>query len=403
MKTSFTNQPIYTLFSRNLILTFCIVNFALCICKAGNYSWTGTTSTDWATGTNWNYNIVPSTNDSVTITDTTNNPVLAANTDIKRITMTSGTLDCNGYILTISALATFNAGAINNGTVTCSGTSTITFAGTTFGATVSATGNNILFNGSVFNSTLTAVKKGTSSDNGTGGNIFNGAVTITDSSSGSLVLSNNSSLPDTFNATLTVASRSSGSIYLAHQGTNNVFNGKVTMYSSSSGSIYSNYYGTAFYNDSIVVNSTSTGGEYFGMSTGTCTIASGKNISIGTEGFSYTASSGSYGTLYLKNVKQNGTTALNLTLTGTRATIKLEAGSAFNGSVTVSAPGIFLNGSRFLNKVNLTYTNSGTPAYTINSNGGNYFGDSTTIVNNSGATINQSTTYVDTFVCLSPQ
>lgn len=89
---------------------------------AGNYTWTGTTNTDWATGTSWNPNGVPSTNDTVTIVSTTNLPVLATNTTIKKFTMTSGTLDCNGYTLTISSTASFNGGTINNGTLTCSGT-----------------------------------------------------------------------------------------------------------------------------------------------------------------------------------------------------------------------------------------------------------------------------------------
>ncbi|MEO8086613.1 MAG: T9SS type A sorting domain-containing protein [Bacteroidota bacterium] len=382
----------YSIILKGFILSILIS--ASFFTRAANYTWTGTTDTDWVTGTNWSPNGTVTSSDTVTIVTHTNLPVLAANTTVKKFTMTSGTLDCNGFTLTISANATFTAGAINNGTVTCSGTGTLTFTATTFGAAVNATGNSILLNGCKFNSTFTAVKKGTSNDSGNGGNYFAGAASITDSSSGFIVLSNTSA-PDTFNSTLTVASRGSGSIYLAHQGTNNVFNGKVTMYSSSSGKIYSNYYGTSFYNDSIVVNSTSSGGITFGASTGSCTLASGKTILIGSEGFDHTAGSGNYGTLYLRNFLQNGSTAINLTLTGSRATIKFEDGSSFGGAVTISAPGIFLDGSRFLGKANMTYSTAS--GFTITSGGGNYFGDSTTIIQNAGSTVNLATTSVDTF------
>ena len=379
-------QPILT----TLLFLYSVNSFATA------YDWRGSTDTSWATASNWYPATgVPSTGDVVTISSHTKMPLLVANTTISQITMSSGTLDCNGLTLTITSTSSFNGGAINNGTVTCSGTSTLTFAGTTFGAAVNATGNSIILNGSKFYNTFTAVKKGTGNDNGSGGNYFSGAVTITDSSSGNLVLSNNSSSPDTFNTTLTVASRSSGSIYLAHQGANNVFNGKVTMYSSSSGKIYSNYYGTAAYNDSIVVNSTSSGGETFGAGTGSCTLASGKTISIGSEGFDHTASGGSWGTLYLRNFVQGNATAINLTLTGSRATIKFESGCVWYGAVTVAAPAIFLDGSRFLSKVNLTYTTAS--GYTLTSSGGNYFGDTATIVQGNSAVVTMGGTAVDTF------
>lgn len=165
---------------------------------------------------------------------------------------------------------------------------------------------------------------------GNGGNIFNSAVSLIDSSNNNLVLSNNSSAPDSFFSTLTVAARDTGSIYLAHHGTNNYFNGTVTMYSSSSGRIYSNYYGTAWYNDSIVLNSTSNGGEYFGMSTGSCTIASGKTISIGAEGFDHTTGSSTVLRNFIpKNFNQSGATDINLTFTGSRATVKFEPVACF--------------------------------------------------------------------------
>ncbi len=349
---------------------------------AGNYSWTGTTGTDWSTGTNWSPAGTPSANDSVTITNQTNNPVLAANTDIKRITMTSGVLDCNGYTLTISALATFNAGTINNGTVTCSGTSTITFAGTTFGAAISATGNNILFNGSTFNSTLTAIKKGSSSDNGTGGNIFNGAVTFIDSGSGNLVLGNNTAA-DTFYAALTLTTTSTGSILLAHQSTGNYFS-DVTC---NTGGIVFNQYGSSSFTGNIVLNSSSRN-IYFGYSTGSSTLSSGKSISIGGSGFSA-------GTLTLKGFVQSGSSlAISLSLSGS-ATLEILSGSIFNTNLNVSAPILTLSGARFLGTDSLTHAGSQN-----GSSSGCYFGGSTYISNTAPVTnytFTLGTSVADTF------
>lgn len=348
-----------------LITALLLTIFSSTILFAGNYSWTGTTNTDWATGTNWNPNGVPGSNDTVTITNQTNNPVLAANTTIKQMTMTSGTLSCNSFTLTVTATATFNGGTINSGTLTCSGTSTLTFAGTTFGAAVNATGNSILLNGSRFNSTFTGVKKGTANDNGNGGNYFSGAVTLTDSSSGNLVLSNSSASPDTFNSTLTVAARSSGIIYLAHQGTGNLFSGNVTF---SSGNIYSNAYGTATYSGNITLNST-TGATVFGNNTGTCSIANGKTISIGTF---------SGGSLTIRNFTQSdNAVSLSIVLSGT-ATLAFGSGNSIQANLKAAGNSLKIEQSRFFGVD--TFIHSGSVATSV---GGNYFGGSTYIANNS--------------------
>ncbi len=71
--------------------------------KAGNYSWTGSTDVSWSNSANWNPTGVPTSNDSVTISNQTNNPKLYSNTTVKKITVNSGTIDLNSYQLTISA------------------------------------------------------------------------------------------------------------------------------------------------------------------------------------------------------------------------------------------------------------------------------------------------------------
>jgi hypothetical protein len=56
-------------------------------------TWTGTTSTNWGTYTNWNYNIVPQTYTPVVIPNVTNDPVISsANVNCKSVSLSSGAL-----------------------------------------------------------------------------------------------------------------------------------------------------------------------------------------------------------------------------------------------------------------------------------------------------------------------
>src|SRR5215218_3845124 len=84
--------------SRKFIVLFAAMNLTL-TCFAGNYTWTGTTSSSWTTTTNWNPNGNPATNDSVTIRSGSNNCLVAANTTVKQFTVDSDTIDFNGYTL----------------------------------------------------------------------------------------------------------------------------------------------------------------------------------------------------------------------------------------------------------------------------------------------------------------
>ena len=52
------------------------------------YTWTGATSTDWATATNWTPNGVPTSSDNVIIPTTTNKPMLPANQTIANLSLT---------------------------------------------------------------------------------------------------------------------------------------------------------------------------------------------------------------------------------------------------------------------------------------------------------------------------
>lgn len=211
---------------------------------------------------------------------------------------------------------------------------------------------NIYLNGSIFNGVVSFTKVGGGNNSCQGGNTFNGATTIVSGASagGNLILENTN--PDIFNGDLTISNFSASEIiYVSYASSGNQFNGN------------------------IILNSTSSSGEInFGNTGGDATLADTKTVSIGGSGFSS-------GSLRFKNFTQLGNAAQSLTLTGS-AVIYFQTGSTFNGSVTVAAPHLYLNGSTFNNVSSFTKTiaiPSGGHNY---SDGGNVFNAATSITQN---------------------
>ncbi|HEX2617086.1 MAG TPA: hypothetical protein VHL57_06050, partial [Flavobacteriales bacterium] len=106
-----------------------------------SYTWTGTAGSAWNNAANWSPNTgFPLAADHATIVAAANAPVLDANRTITNLTLTSGTLDLAGRVLTFTGTGNFNGGAVNNGTLTANNTAaTLTFAGTSFGASITGT------------------------------------------------------------------------------------------------------------------------------------------------------------------------------------------------------------------------------------------------------------------------
>lgn len=125
---------------------------------------------------------------------------------------------------------------------------------------------------------------------------------------------------------------------------------------------------------------------YFGSSTGSCTLANSKVLALGDSAFSA-------GRLTLKNFTKLGTNGdLSLTLTGS-ASMNFVS-SVFNTNVTIVAPGINVQSTRFVKDCSLTKSGNGTQT----SIGGNYFGGITSIINNSASSVfTLGSTTVDTF------
>lgn len=277
---------------------------------AGNYTWTGTTSSAWNVNTNWSPNGVPGTSDSITINTTTTSLVLTGKKTVKRLTMTNDTLNLGGDTLEITGTAGFNGGLITNGVCYPQATGLLSFAGTTFGAEVKAKGQ-IKLNGSTFNSTAYFEHIGSAAGTGTGGNTYNGPTTL--KNTGRSVFKIASTYNDTFNDDVIIANAgaSGAAAIQISGGANCYFNGNMT------------------------VSATTVTGLTFGVVNGATYLASGKTISIGSAGL--------VGTLLLKNFTQYGNTAQSLSFSGVFNVVN----STFNGNLTVTATNNLLSTSSF--------------------------------------------------------
>lgn len=216
-------------------------------------------------------------------------------------------------------------------------------SGTTFNGNVNFRFPQLVLSGTTFNGTATLQKNGATSNTGTGGNVFASTCRITNSGSGSLILGSTNA--DVFNGELSLTSSGSSFIAIAHGGSGHQFNENIEV-SSSGASL----------------------GVRFGQSGGTSTLADTKTISIGSGGFSS-------GDLLLRGFTQTGVTAQSLIDFTDVANLYLETSTTFNGDVTFTAPGVYLNGSTF-NGV-AVITQSG--ALSVISSGGNVFNAAATL------------------------
>lgn len=304
-----------------------------------SYQWVGNTSTDWATASNWSPSGVPDSADHITVSSGTYNLVLDQNRRVSNLTLSTKTINLNGYSLTVYGIATMTSGTVTGGNFIARG-SLAAFNGTLMDCPVDAVCGYIRLSGSTFNETTDFADTGTATGTGTGGCTFNDDVTIT------------------HGGTLT---------YFTLANTNgDTFNGNVTFTNNSNRELYVATNGSTQFNGNIILNNTSTGGILFGNGTGTSTLASGKTVSIGTSGFSADF-------LTLKNFTQSGSTAQSLTLTGSAAVNMI--GVTFNGNLTVSAPGFLMKNSVFSGTSSFTKTGTGNHQ----SDGGNTFNGATTI------------------------
>ncbi len=326
------------------------------------------------------------TYNNLTINGSLTTVTAGVGTSVTNFSMLSGSVDLNTLTLTVTGTANYTSGTINNGTVTSTGATT-TFAGTSFGAMVNASSDNLVLNGSIFNSAVLLTKNGTTTITSNGGNTFNSTVTISNSSSANFTLANVS--PDIFNGNAVFTNTGTAALNIANNSAGNLFSGTVTINNIGTGSTIRSSFGslaTATYGGNIVVNNTSTVGIYFGATGGTTTLAATKTISKGGTGFTT-------GTLLLREFTQLGSTAQALTLTGSTALLQMGPSVIFNGSVNFISPQLVLNGCTFNSTASLT-KNGG---FDNVSTGGNIFNGATTLVCSGIASLDLGNTSPETF------
>lgn len=301
-----------------------------------SYTWNGSTSTNWNTGSNWTPNGIPGTLDNVTIVTGANNCILANNTTVTNLTITSGLLNLNAFSLNTTGVVACNSGSCTNGSFN-STASSLTFAGTTFGANITATVADVYFNGSIFNGSLNVTKTSASNIGSTGNNVFNGATSITNSGTGYLILTN-------------------GGV-----GRNETFNGVTTLNTTNTGGLYIGYGQNVAVNANMIINNTASTGLIQLGRVGTFVLNSGVTLTCG-------AFSGA--SLNLYKISQIGSTAQTIS-PGANGGVNIY-GSNLSGALTVNAGIITAQTSTFATTV--TYNMSGTTGNCWASGGNTYNG-----------------------------
>lgn len=325
--------------------------------------WVGTGATNnWNNTDNWSTTSggpggasVPGPTDAVTFNAAGNiDCIVDIAPTVAGITVNgySSTIDVNGFVLTTTGTNTFASGTladgVGTGALTLNTTGTTTFSGTTFGAVVNGSTGRVFFNGSTFSSGVDITKTANATDLSTGGNTFNGAVSLTNNSNNPFRLGGTN--PDIFGSTLALTVGGTGTLEIAYTAAGTLLNGNVTV----------------TYNSTAEVS--------VGANGGSATLADGRTISVAGFG------GAGCGDLTLARLTQMGSTAQNITLAGNNtATLTLGPVSTFNAGLTATTPSIIFNSSSFQA---VTVTKTGTLA--DNSRGGNVFNGLFTLNNPGG-------------------
>jgi len=229
---------------------------------------------------------------------------------------TSGGLIFRNFIQT-------GPGAAQN--ITTTGTSYIQYgSSSSFDGAITSSSPGLFFNGCTFNGSVDCTKTGTSNDQSTGNNIFNGASNFTDNGTGYLLMTNTT--PD-------------------------AYNGNVAFLQNNTGVVYPNYNGNSTYAGNLTLTSPAATAITFGSLTGTATLS-------GTGGQNINATGSTPAPVFTRLVVNNsgaGVTlntpvkvSANLTLTsGLVNTTATNILTMLNGSVTAAGTALsasYVNG-----------------------------------------------------------
>lgn len=258
---------------------------------AVTYTWNGSVSSAWNVNANWTPATgFPVSGDIVNLTSgSTPNPcILNGDRTIMTLNISAGTLNLNGFTLTLTTAFSSTGGTVQNGIISAV--------------------NITAMSATTFNGPLVIRKTGGGDNTLGGGNTFNGSVTLSNADNNFLLMAN--VLGDTFNGPLVVNVTNAGRIHMSHNG-------------------------NSTFADNITVNCDNTGGVEFGGGSGTSVQAAGALL---TAGFTV-------GALRIFRFTQNSTApngAFNPSLF-------LASNSTFNGhfSVTTSSGDVSISGCAF--------------------------------------------------------
>lgn len=364
----------------------------------------------------------------------------------------TGTVTFGNGTITVGAFA---AGSLRFRNFTQTGATAQTFSLTgtaalylgpasTFNGGVNFSAPQLYLNGSTYGGTAILEKTGATSNAGTGGNIFNGPATLTNSGSGYLMTGNGTR--DQFFSTATFNNTGSYRVHVAynHPGQTTTFASTVTLNSNKSGAgdAWSFFFGevgasafsvagdfiinclgaiqsnnrilngtgsSALYSGNVTINlsNTHTGTTIYMGENGTSTYSG--NISVSNSAasgvtfntnstasstLSGTISAGTFstGTLNLYRFTQVGAVAQSLTLTST-ALLRIGPNSSFDGQVTFTSPRLLLHGATYNGITYLEKTGATDDA----GNGGNTFNNTTDLLNSGSGYFMTGNTSPDIF------
>jgi Secretion system C-terminal sorting domain len=213
------------------------------------------------------------------------------------------------------------------------------------GGDLTAVSPRILLNGAVYSGNVNVTKNGATGEWSSGGNTFNGTLTVNQMGAGFFGFANGA--PDIYNGDVYANNNSTERIIFANNPAGNQFNGNI-----------------------ILTQIGSSQGIAFGWSSNTNeTMAAGKTISIGAAGYST-------GFLQIERFTQLGNAPVNLPLTG-NASLTFGPASAIGGDLNSTSSSLFFNGCIFSGVVNSTKNGASNDA----SSGNNIFNGVTTMTN----------------------
>ncbi|MCF8275576.1 MAG: T9SS type A sorting domain-containing protein [Flavobacteriales bacterium] len=357
-----------------LLLSFAILSTPLV--AQTSYTWNGTTNTAWGTSTNWTPNGVPSSSDYIVIQSASHNLKLTSDKTIERYRINSGTMNLDGYTLTVNDQLLMYGGTTTSGKIVQSATNSTTITNATVNCKLDLTATTVTVQ---YASCTDSVKIHQTTGSGSTwwrGNKFYGHVDVENTSNANMNMGNNPA--DSCFAGLTISGRR---IRLAYQYPYNYVQGDVVINDegpsgTSFGLAGGNGSAKMTVDGNIILNKSGLGDLNMAVTSGTCELiqTSGNGVIDGSTGYTD-------GFLKIMGLTQQGTGGGVILNKGADAqefylqqgtygpnigslTIDLDDvtvdGAVINGAAYVTGGNILITDNRFLDNVALTKESTGT-------------------------------------------